>query len=118
MDMFFLQPSPARRFDIPQVALFADLVDYVDNNPAYTRDGTNTGVVTDKFKLTYSQMYNDLRAYVISVAAPRPQNRGRDFHPRQSADASELQQPRLASVLMHRNGDVSQSPSQLDNRGF
>lgn len=47
------------------MALFADLVAYVDKNPAYTRDGSNTGVMTDKFRLTYSQMYNDLRAYVV-----------------------------------------------------
>lgn len=35
----------------------------MDSHPDYKVDGTHTGVETDKFKLTYQQMYNDLQVY-------------------------------------------------------
>lgn len=52
---------PMYRFDVPQIALFSDLVAFMDTHPDYEIDGSYTGVKSDKFKLTYTQMYNDLK---------------------------------------------------------
>lgn len=58
--------SPMYSFDVPQIALFSDLVAFMDTHPDYEVDGSYTGVKSDKFKLNYTQMYNDLKvSYAI-----------------------------------------------------